>query len=213
MRWPLLVSVLCHGTILLWVGWAMPLEQTISRGQKAQPLSVAIVMQTGQQRQLSIQREAKKEIKKPEAVKKAPQAELPPKAPEPTPQEEEEAAEAARPGGAPSYAAQLAQIASAGTHTGQENYYAQLKAHLEQYKTYPRRARAMRQQGEVHIQFLLHRTGRVLSMHLTQSSGHTALDSAALEAVQAATPLPPFPPHITQEKLSITVPFSFSLNQ
>jgi len=64
-----------------------------------------------------------------------------------------------------------------------------LRSRLEDVKTYPAPAKANHWQGRVVIQVSIEPDGRITNAEIQQSSGYPVLDLAALEALQAASPL------------------------
>lgn len=100
---------------------------------------------------------------------------------------------------------------SGGGAPGTADYFALLRAHLERHKSYPRRARLMREEGTVALSLTIDGEGRVLRHGILRSSGSSRLDGAVKEMVADAGRLPrpyaelgPFP-------LSIEVPVTFDL--
>src|SRR5690606_13278977 len=63
-------------------------------------------------------------------------------------------------------------------------------ARLEEFRRYPSRARAARQQGTVFVRFALNRAGQVLSAEIARSSGFYPLDQAALATLRPVGRLP-----------------------
>ena len=88
----------------------------------------------------------------------------------------------------------------------------QLMAKLNQAKRYPYRARRMRQEGIVYIEFIMDRNGKVISKALKQTSGHHLLDKETLALLERAQPLPPPPQEMTGTTVELVVPIRFSLN-
>lgn len=107
--------------------------------------------------------------------------------------------------------AREARSGSAASAAALPSYRQRLAAHLQRFKQYPSEARASRAQGTVMAVFTVNRHGGVSGVHLTRSSGNSALDQEALAAIRRAQPLPSFPPEITQSSLTFPVPFSFTL--
>ena len=64
-------------------------------------------------------------------------------------------------------------------------------------------------QGEAMVSFTIAADGRVLTSHLTSSSGHKILDYATMRAVRNASPFPAFPADLPKDNLNISVPFSY----
>lgn len=94
---------------------------------------------------------------------------------------------------------------------GTANYYGKLAVWLNRHKRYPSRARRLRQEGTVKVSFTINRSGRVLSHRIVSSSGHALLDQEVEAMLKRASPLPSFPPGMSQSQLTITVPIRFSL--
>lgn len=90
-------------------------------------------------------------------------------------------------------------------------YMRLLTAALLQHRRYPGEARKQRWQGVVAVRFTLDRAGHVLSMSVARSSGHPALDQAALEVLRLADPLPAIPSEFGKDRLTVTVPIEYSL--
>lgn len=90
----------------------------------------------------------------------------------------------------------------------QATWEALLLAHLEQYRRYPARARAARQEGVVHVRFRMNRAGAVLSASVLRSSGFSSLDQAALDTLKRAQPLPAIPADRPSE-VELTIPVEF----
>lgn len=100
--------------------------------------------------------------------------------------------------------------ASAGASRAAIASYNQLvAAQLQRYKQYPGSSKAANEQGVARILFALDRSGRLLSVRLTKSSGFAALDAETLAVVRRAQPFPPFPPDKPGSSDSFNVPISF----
>jgi periplasmic protein TonB len=82
---------------------------------------------------------------------------------------------------------------------------------LNQFKRYPRQARAHGHQGTVKVAFVLDSGGHVVSSRVVKSSGSPILDQETLDLLQRAQPFP-VPPNGTGEKdLFLEVPISYAL--
>lgn len=90
-------------------------------------------------------------------------------------------------------------------------YLAEIMAWLARHKTYPVMAERRRQEGTSEMVFTVARDGSLLAYELARSSGHALLDEASAEMLQRAAPLPPIPPEIGEESLTITAPIVFQL--
>lgn len=87
-----------------------------------------------------------------------------------------------------------------------------LLARIEEMRRYPASALSRRQQGVVQLLFRMNREGEVLSARVTGGSGFAVLDSAALQMLRRAEPLPRIPPERPDE-IEVAVPIEFSLKQ
>lgn len=91
------------------------------------------------------------------------------------------------------------------------DWEASVLAHLERFRRYPPRARAMRQQGVVYVRFRMDRSGTVLSSDIVRKSGFFTLDQAALDTLRRAQPLPAIPAD-RPDTVELTVPIQFDLH-
>ena len=98
-----------------------------------------------------------------------------------------------------------------GSRQGGIGYYQEIKAVLERNKIYPKRARFMHIEGNVHVNFTIDQQGNVLSTHLVKTSNHQILDNAALKTIASSNPLPAIPKTLKISTLNITIPFEFSI--
>ncbi len=87
------------------------------------------------------------------------------------------------------------------------DYRALVKMRLSEAKTYPYRARRLRREGTVTLQFLIDAHGRTGQVKLVTSSGTQLLDNAAIQLVKAIPdlPTPPVSP------FDMTVSFRYEL--
>ncbi|MCX8998391.1 energy transducer TonB [Rhizobiaceae bacterium BDR2-2] len=112
-------------------------------------------------------------------------------------------------------AAELAMAAqtvrgSQRTAQAEERWQARLLSHLERRKRYPSRALSRRQEGVVHVRFVVEPDGAVTFPELAQSSGVAELDEEVLSLVRRAAPLPRPPPGVNR---FVTVPVSFDIKR
>ncbi len=92
-----------------------------------------------------------------------------------------------------------------------QHYFAQLSAWLKRHQEYPEALKQARQQGTVVVRFTLDRQGKLLASSIKQSSGHSQLDQAALALLVSASPLPPLPDELPQQRVTLSVPIDYSL--
>lgn len=84
--------------------------------------------------------------------------------------------------------------AGRGAAVSPARWQSRLMAHLERRKRYPAAAQSAHQEGTAYVRFRIDSSGNVLSVSLSRSSGHSALDQAVLDLVRRASPVPPPPP-------------------
>jgi protein TonB len=144
----------------------------------------------------------------------------PPEPPKPDPEPEP-----ARPVQSTARAGQIAQGAGGGVAAGQRTqsdaatlsaegaalearWGAQVRARVERAKRAPRSARGVT--GRVVLVLSVARDGRLAGVSVRTSSGHAALDDAALRAVRAAGRFPAAPAGLSQPTYNFSLPISFS---
>ncbi len=121
-----------------------------------------------------------------------------------------EAAGASRVDGAPKQdkitRAQNAGVSTVDRRVAQ-NWQRELVAHLTRFKRYPGDAKG--KTGVAVVSFTLDRTGKIVSVTVARTSGHPALDRAALDMVRRASPLPAPPQAVTGDLWEFAVPTEF----
>jgi len=96
----------------------------------------------------------------------------------------------------------------AGRSVSPAKWQSRLMSHLERRKRYPSAARSNREEGTVYVRFRIDDSGNVLSVSLSRSSGYPTLDSAVLDMVRAASPVPAPPEGVNK---TIEAPVRFNL--
>ena len=91
------------------------------------------------------------------------------------------------------------------------NWKSALVSQLERYKRYPSEAQARGEYGVAQLAFSVDRSGGVHNARIVRSSGSAALDSATLDLVARAQPLPQPPPEIHGAQIPIVVPIRYSV--
>lgn len=89
------------------------------------------------------------------------------------------------------------------------SYFAKIKRQIEKAWSYPEQAAINGLQGELLLQFVLNRTGKLINISLINSSGYSILDDAALEAIKMASPFAPYSTAILKKKLRIIASFTY----
>jgi periplasmic protein TonB len=105
-----------------------------------------------------------------------------------------------------------APAAGAASHNSNAlpNWKSALVSQLERYKRYPSEAQARGETGVAQLAFNVDRSGGVHHARIVRSSGSSALDSATLDLVMRAQPLPAPPPEIQGAQIPIVVPIRYS---
>jgi protein TonB len=86
-------------------------------------------------------------------------------------------------------------------------HFVYIKKIIEKNIKYPSMARRMGWQGKVLVSFILCRDGKVENLQVVESSGHSQLDSNALETVKRVEPFPNPPVRV---KLVLPVKYTIS---
>ncbi|MCA6107870.1 energy transducer TonB [Bradyrhizobium cenepequi] len=86
-----------------------------------------------------------------------------------------------------------------------------LMRHIERFQRYPGVARRARLEGTVKVAFVMDRDGKIVNAWVRSSSGQSALDKEAVEALRRAEPLPSIPGELPG-RLSVLLPVSFAAN-
>lgn len=89
------------------------------------------------------------------------------------------------------------------------SYFTSIKRRIEIAWSYPEQAAINGLRGELLLQFVLGRDGKLVDIFLINSSGHQILDDAALDAVKISSPYKPFPQRIQKKKLRIIATFRY----
>lgn len=104
-----------------------------------------------------------------------------------------------------------AQRSAGGKAGDSKHYFSQLSAWLGQHKTYPPELKKRKAQGIVTVKFGIRRSGEIFATSVKSSSGHKALDDAALQMLADASPLPPLPASIKKDQIHLVIPIEYSL--
>jgi periplasmic protein TonB len=94
-------------------------------------------------------------------------------------------------------------LAPNGPITSGDAYLNAVKDLISSHETYPPQARALDLVGIAIYEIIIDRTGRVLSVRVTESSGSTLLDKTGADAIWRSNPLPPVPSDILGEKIGL----------
>jgi TonB family protein len=92
------------------------------------------------------------------------------------------------------------------------SYLDLLKARIFFVWKYPDDAIQKGQQGKVSVSFVLSSTGELVDIGILKSSGSYSLDTAAMAAIEEASPFGPLPSDVSSKPLRITGHFSYVLD-
>lgn len=104
--------------------------------------------------------------------------------------------------------AQAATLSSGREKDLRAQWGATIRSRIERRKTYP--AAAGRAAGAVTVRLTVTRAGGLAGVSLAKSSGHDALDQAALQAVQRAGKFPAAPKGLAEPSYSFTLTMKFA---
>jgi periplasmic protein TonB len=93
-----------------------------------------------------------------------------------------------------------------------DDYLERVRRYVGRYKRYPDDAVRRREEGRVVLAFTIARDGSVLGAAVEHSSGHRVIDAAALNMLSAASPVPPLPRTFHGDRITVAMPFAFSLS-
>jgi len=92
------------------------------------------------------------------------------------------------------------------------DYRIRILSEISQHKEYPAICRRMGQEGSVVVRFDVSVTGEVSNIELADSCGILALDFAATDAVEAASPVSPVPEELNADTLTLSLTITFELD-
>ena len=107
------------------------------------------------------------------------------------------------------------ELASVNLGDAKQSFNEFLKAvrdRIKQVQRFPPRVRNLDEGASTTIRFTLFKDGTIRNPAVTDSSGSTTLDNAAIAAVQNAVPYPPFPEGQEGNSLRLELPIIFELS-
>jgi protein TonB len=90
-------------------------------------------------------------------------------------------------------------------------YVKTIKEGIHKNWIYPPSAQKSYIQGDLMIDFRIDKNGTLVNSRIARSSGYQILDGSALNAIELASPFPPFPSTIALEFLNINATFTYQL--
>jgi TonB family protein len=91
------------------------------------------------------------------------------------------------------------------------NYLDMVRMKIEHQKKYPDAAQQRNIEGQVTVEFEISLDGRITEPSVSKSSGHSALDLAAIDAVKKASPFQSPPRQFFTDAIHINLPIRFEL--
>ncbi len=92
-------------------------------------------------------------------------------------------------------------------------YLSKIKSHIEKYKKYPKRAKRLKQQGQVIVGFEIAPNGQISSVSLKSKSPYKRLNLAALKILKEIIRFDPIPKELNKTTWAIEVPISYSISK
>ena len=90
-------------------------------------------------------------------------------------------------------------------------YFTAMRKSIELVWVYPAEAARSGMQGEVRVEFVIHKDGHVSRIRVLRSSGYRVLDEAIVEALKLASPFSPLPEGFGKDKIAVTGSFRYQL--
>ena len=90
------------------------------------------------------------------------------------------------------------------------DYWARMKERVQNNGRYPPQAAPQRLEGEGLLEFVIDRSGKLLTYRVLQSTGHYVFDAEIKRMIQWSDPLPPLPPEFKGQAMHIIIPVVFN---
>ncbi len=90
-------------------------------------------------------------------------------------------------------------------------FLGELRARIEENKTYPMMSRRLGQTGIVEVAFTLTSDGHIINARIVSPSRFDRLNESALDAVKKIAKFKPIPSELKEEKMDVTVPVKFAI--
>ncbi len=90
------------------------------------------------------------------------------------------------------------------------DYLARVARQIAQQRVYPAGALANHQRGRLVARVIVARSGQVVDVRISTSSGWPAIDSAEVETIRKASPFPPLPNDMPGETVILVLPVNFN---
>jgi protein TonB len=93
-----------------------------------------------------------------------------------------------------------------------DRYLYELKMHIERNKIYPKKARRLKHQGQVVVNFMIDAQGNFAELKVSKSSSFNTLDKGALELLKKISNFKPLPEELKISALNVTQAITFQMN-
>ena len=103
------------------------------------------------------------------------------------------------------------QQVSAATNKDVRAYFDKVSAHINRFRQDLVANASLYGEGKVVVAVRVARDGRVLEVEVRQSSGRAPLDDAEVHAVWRASPLPPPPPELLGNPVTLVMPITYMM--
>jgi len=91
------------------------------------------------------------------------------------------------------------------------SYLEMVKLKIERHKRYPAEAEERQIEGRATVEFVITLEGEIKDPVIVRSSGHTALDTAAIQAIESAAPFPRPPKSLFKGEIPLMITVIFEL--
>jgi len=95
------------------------------------------------------------------------------------------------------------------TNNAEAQYKGKINSLIESNKFYPKRAKKMRQEGDVIVAFTLNRDGSIQDLKVLDATAPSLLKRAALKAIQLSALFPPFPSDFARSTRTFEIKLSY----
>jgi len=95
--------------------------------------------------------------------------------------------------------------------TLENEYLLKLKRLIEKNKTYPKRAKRLKQTGKVYLNFTIAKNGNINNIKIIKNSKYKRLNEAALKIIEEIKTFEPIPTELNKTNWNITVPIQYQI--
>lgn len=99
----------------------------------------------------------------------------------------------------------------AGFNDPKIKYRGQVYQLVNSKKTYPRKARALQQEGVVVAKIKLNKDGKLLKVEIVEKSSYQILTKATLDAIKGIKKFPKIPKELGLEEMTFSIPFEYKI--